>query len=979
MVFKLSNLVQRLQNLVKRLYTKRSPTVTKPRSLLLLILLLVLSFTIPLVAHQVSASTVIAQTQQNPLQLVEQAKKLYTTGQFEQAALVWQQTAEAFAAQGDKLNQAMALSNLSLTQQQLGKWKEAEQAIATSLQLLETQEQTPTQRRIQAQTLDIQGELELAMGRSQAALKIWQQAADIYKDIGNKEGLLQNQINQAQAMQELGLYRRACETLLAALEIEHQDLVISEQKLQNLSAKLATTGKLTSLQVVGLRSLGDVLRVIGNRKDSELVLAESVKLAQQLGDTQNLAASYLSLGNTFLTLGNQKAQTEKTTTPITFTSSQNCIAQANNTAVELYQQAAGCYHQAELSPDANTSTNAQLNLLSLLIQTQQWADISTLLPKIQPQLNKLPISHKAIYAQINLAQNLICLKSAVNPQVSQLSSPLLQQCGVTQKKTTNTGDNTLPPSLIPAWEDVAKIVTTARNHAQILQDKQAEAYALGYLGGVYQEIGDMTNAQRLTEQALRLASSFNTPHIAYRWQWQLGRLRRIQKNQQGAVIAYTGAFETLKSLRKDLTAVINPEVQYTFRDSVAPVYRELVDLLLQGNNSQQKNLKQARDVIEALQLAELDDYFRDACIQAKPQQIDQVVDKATPKAAVLYAITLPERLELILKVPGQDNLEHYTTTVTQEELEKNLQQLIERLNDKTSFAYEIQALSQQTYDWLVQPIQPKLAKNQVKTLVFVLDGMLRNIPMAVLYDRPSQEYLVQKYALVLTPGLQLINPRPLANVPLKAIIAGISKELNFTDENEYFHNLEFVPNELGEIEKEIQNNEKLLDQDFRKNILQQHLATAKFTIVHLATHGEFNSDPEKTFIATWDRLIKIKDLDSLLRAGKTNQPISIELLVLSACETATGDNRATLGLAGVAVRAGARSTLASLWSVNDESTSELMGEFYRELVHANGRKNISKAEALQQAQLALLNNHNPNKQWERPYYWAPFVLVGNWL
>jgi len=979
MYTKLSDLVQRLQNLVKRLYTSRSPTVIKPRSLILLILLFVLSFGIPLVARQVSASTVIVQTQQNPLQLVEQAKKLYTTGQFEQAALVWQQTAEAFATQGDKLNQAMALSNLSLTQQQLGKWKEAEQAIATSLQLLKTQAITPTQRRIQAQTFDIQGQVELGVGRSQAALKIWQQAANIYKDIGDKQGLLQNQINQAQAMQELGLYRRACETLLAALEIQHQDLIISEQQLQNLSAKFPKTAKLASLQVVGLRSLGDVLRAIGNRKDSEQVLAESVKLAQQLGDTQNLAANYLSLGNTFLTLGNQKAQTEKITTPITFTSSQNCITQANNTAVELYQQAAACYHQAELAPDANTSTKAQLNLLSLLIQTQQWADISTLLPTIQPQLNKLPISHKAIYAQINLAQNLICLKSAINPQVSQLSSPLLQQCGVTQKKITNTGDNTLQPSLMPAWEDVAKIVTTARNHAQILQDKQGEAYALGYLGGVYQEIGDMTNAQRLTEQALRLASSFNTPHITYRWQWQLGRLRRIQKNQQQAISAYTGAFETLKSLRQDLTAVINPEVQYTFRDSVAPVYRELVDLLLQGNNSQQKNLKQARDVTEALQLAELDDYFRDACIQAKPQQIDRVVDKATPTAAVLYAITLPERLELILKVPGQDNLEHYTTTVTQEELEKNLQQLIERLNDKTSFAYEIQALSQKTYEWLIQPIQTKLAKNKIKTLVFVLDGMLRNIPMAVLYDRPSQEYLVQKYALVLTPGLQLINPRPLTNVPLKAIIAGISKELNFTDENEYFHNLEFVPNELGKIEKEIKNHEKLLDRDFMKNTLQQHLATAKFTIVHLATHGEFNSDPEKTFIATWDRLIKIKDLDSLLRAGKTNQPISIELLVLSACETATGDNRATLGLAGVAVRAGARSTLASLWSVNDESTSELMGEFYRELVHTNGSKNISKAEALQQAQLALLNNRDPNKQWERPYYWAPFVLVGNWL
>ncbi|NEU84467.1 CHAT domain-containing protein [Nostoc sp. UIC 10630] len=767
MSFKLSNLVQRLQNLVKRVYC-RSPKVSKWRSLILFILLFVISLSVPLVAHQVSASTVIVQTQQNPLQLVEQAKKLYTTGQFEQAALVWQQTAEAFAAQGDNLNQAMALSNLSLTQQQLGKWEEAKQAIATSLKVLETQEKTPAQRRIQAQTFDIQGQLQLGVGRSQAALKTWQQAADIYKNIANKQGLIQNQINQAQAMQELGLYRRAGETLLAALELEHQNLIISKQQLQSLTAKLSKTGKLASLQVLGLRSLGDVLRVIGNREQSQLVLAASVKLAQQLGDTQNLAASYLSLGNTALSLGNQKVQTETIPTPITFTSSQDCIARANNTAAELYQQATACYHQAELSTDANTSTKAELNLLSLLIQTQQWSDISTLLAKIQPQLNKLPISHKAIYAQINLAQNLICLKSAVNPEASQLSSPLLQQCGATQEKTPNTGGNTLQPALIPAWEDVAKIVTIARNQAQALQDKSAEAYALGYLGGVNQEIGEIPNAQRLTEQALQLVSAFDAPHIAYRWQWQLGRLRRIQENQQGAIAAYTAAVETLKSLRKDLT-VINPEVQYTFRDSVAPVYREFVDLLLQTNNSHQTNLKQARDAIEALQLAELDDYFRDACIQAKPQQIDQVVDQATPAAAVLYTITLPDRLEIILKLPGQENLEHYTTTVTQKQLKDNLTQLIERLNDKTRFAYEIQELSQQTYDWLIKPVQSKLVNSKVKSLVFVLDGILRNIPMAVLYDQASQKYLVQKYALVLTPGLQLISPRPLADVSLNAI------------------------------------------------------------------------------------------------------------------------------------------------------------------------------------------------------------------
>ena len=973
MDFKLSRLVQRLQNLVKRLYANRSPKLNKQRSLILLILLFVVSFSVPLVAHQVWASTPIVQTQQSPLQLVEQGKKLYSTGQYEQAALVWQQTAEAFAAQGDQLNQAMALSNLCLTQQQLGKWDEAKQAIANSLKLIETQEKTPAQRRIQAQTFDIQGQLELAIGQSQAALKTWQKSADIYKNINNQHGILQSQINQAQAMEELGLYPRACETLLDALELEHQGCIISQKQFQTINAKPPVASNIASLQVLALRCLGDVMRVIGYSEQSQLVLAESLKLAQQLDDAQNLAAGYLSLGNTAFALANKKAQTEPKPLQITFAPSTNCMVEAK-TVDELYQKAAACYRQAELSTDANTSTKAQLNLLSLLIQTQQWSDFPTLLPKIQSQLDKLPISHKAIYNQINLAQNLMCLQSAVNPEPSKLRSPLLQQCGVTPEKATKTNSNTLQPALIPTWKDIAKIVTTAHNQAQVLQDKQAQAYALGYLGGVYQEIGEIPNAQRFTQQALQLISSFDAPYIAYRWQWQLGRIQQIQGNQQAAIGAYTAAFETLKSLRKDLT-VINPDVQYTFRDSVAPVYREFVDLLLQPNNSNDTNLKQARDAIEALQLAELDDYFRDACIQAKPQQIDQVVDKATPAAAVLYAIVLPERLELVLKLPGQQNLEHYTTKITQAQLESNLTELRERLNDKTRFPNEIQELSQQIYEWLILPAQNKLADNQIKTLVFVLDGSLRNIPMSVLYDRAHQEYLVQKYALVITPGLQLINPQPLANVPLNAIVAGISKDVTIAEENQKFHNLNFVPNELANIQKEVPNNEKLLDETFIQDKLQKHLVTAKYTIVHLATHGEFNSDPEKTFIVAWNHLIKIKDLDRLLRSGVTNQPISIELLVLSACKTATGDSRATLGLAGVAVRAGARSTLASLWSVNDESTSELMGEFYRHLVHANGKKNISKAEALQQAQLALLNN----KKWERPYYWAPFVLVGNWL
>lgn len=99
--------------------------------------------------------------------------------------------------------------------------------------------------------------------------------------------------------------------------------------------------------------------------------------------------------------------------------------------------------------------------------------------------------------------------------------------------------------------------------------------------------------------------------------------------------------------------------------------------------------------------------------------------------------------------------------------------------------------------------------------------------------------------------------------------------------------------------------------------------------------------------------------------------MSIELLVLSACQTAAGDERAGLGIAGVAFQAGARSTIASLWNLDDESTSVLMNEFYQELAN----KKLTKAEALRHAQLALLQN----PKYKRPMFWAPYILLGNWL
>jgi CHAT domain-containing protein len=160
---------------------------------------------------------------------------------------------------------------------------------------------------------------------------------------------------------------------------------------------------------------------------------------------------------------------------------------------------------------------------------------------------------------------------------------------------------------------------------------------------------------------------------------------------------------------------------------------------------------------------------------------------------------------------------------------------------------------------------------------------------------------------------------------------------------------------------------ELVGSNFTRDNLRRALASNAYPIVHLATHGVFSSDVRQTFIVTaGGQSIDLPDLQKILKQGREG---AIDLIVLSACETAAGDRRSALGLAGVALRSGAASTLASLWSVDDLATAKLMQKFYGSLMKTRG----SKAEALRVAQRGVRSEH------EHPYYWASFVLVGNWL
>ncbi|MGF1539201.1 MAG: CHAT domain-containing protein [Pleurocapsa sp.] len=874
---------------------------------LFLVVAIAINFNLPQVLATVPPTKNIVETETNALLLEEQGKQLYAVNQFEEALNLWQKADLAYSRLGDLLSRSRVLSNIALAYSQLGDWDTSTKIIAESLNLLGKEGTfSPSDRdRTLAQVLNNQGIIQLNQGNSEGAIATWQQAAVNYRRVGDELGLIRTAINQGIALKNLGLYHRAVKILT------------------QVEASLVQQPNST-IKAAGLRNYGDLLRSVGRIERSQEVLEQSLAVAVELKSTLEEVKTLLALGNTLRSHGNEVK------------------------ALERYQQGLRTCQGDRSCLKTNLPLQINLAQFNLLLNTQYWQRSEQLIPEIQTLLNNLSPNKINLNHQINFAHNLIKLR---------------QKAVLNKVELNHT----------PTWEVIETNLTIIIQQAVTLGGRRVESYAWGLQGQIDEQLGRWEQGRRHTQQALIIAQNLNAAEISYLWQWQLGRISQAQQQRSSAIAHYSQAVELLKSLSQDLVA-IDPDLQYSFHETVEPVYRGLISLLLTNGHPQapsfqdgervttnsektisQTNLEDGRNVIESLQLAELHNFFREACLDAQAVEIDGL----DSHAAVIYPIILGDRLEVILSLPQQP-LQHYSTTIAKDKLEKVIEQFRQSLVIRSRRKFY--APSRKLYDWLIRPALKDLIRSEIKTLVFVPDGVLRNIPLSALHD--GKHYLIEQYSVALTPGLQLLEPRPLEKVQLKTIAAGLSKQ------HQGFSALNFVDSELQAIQEQV-NSVILLNEDFTIDALQQEIKFSDYPIIHIATHGQFSSSLEDTFLLAWDSRININKLDNILQTRTPNQEKAIELLVLSACQTASGDKWAALGLAGMAVRAGARSTLATLWSVNDRATAELMSQFYQQLA----QKPIAKAEAVRQAQLTLLHS----RWYKHPFYWAPYVLLGNWL
>ncbi len=755
------------------------------------------------------------------------------------------------------------------------------------------------------------------VGNLNEAVQQWEQAIQIYrgqKNEARQETLAQLLVEQGQTYSDLGQEERGMQLLQSALEIARK-----------------TNLKMTEAVVLG--ALGNAYWAVGNYEQALASVEASLKIARELSGGEALIVTALNnLGNVYAS----RAQRYRYQGNVATIEGDDIeAARLNDLAQKDIAAAIASFEQSvQTATKAGTTDNlipiaqvkALLNLNRLLggMAAPNWDLIAQNRSRILSILAELPDSRDKVYALINLA------------------------------------------STRQSEQEAARLLGSAIASARNINDARAQSFALGSLGHLYEESGQYSVAMELTQQAQFAAQKTNAADSLYRWEWQAGRIFKVKGDRNRAISSYESAIATLQSIRGDIL-VANKDLQFNFRDSVEPVYRELIALLLQSGNGEEssnQNLDRVINLLELLKLAELQNFFGDDCVEIAKESAKNGGNLAGNGTGVIYSAILSARTEIILQSPD-GNLKGYPVEIAQDKLQQEIDQLRLFLENRATEEYLPQA--QKVYNLLMRPLQTDLAKLGIKTLVFIQDGVLRKVPMSALHD--GREFLVQKYAIATTPSLSLTASKSLAPNNLKALAVGL------TVERPPFPPLTNVAAEVAEVQG-ILGGLKLLDRDFTINRLEKELKTNNFPIIHIATHGKFGVDAGSTFLVGYDGKISLDQLDNLLRSvsqnyGRREQQQPVELLTLSACQTAAGDNRAALGIAGVAVRAGVKSALASLWFINDEATVKFIEEFYTQL----RQPNMTKAAALQQAQNKLIASEDYN----HPAVWSPFILIGNWL
>jgi CHAT domain-containing protein len=747
---------------------------------------------------------------------------------------------------------------------------------------------------------------------------------------------------KAQIFADLGQYRRAiallCETPSFTACRSDSALALAQQSKDAVG------------EAAALGSLGTVYYLQGDYDLALTALQQSQTIAERINNVDYLMSIREHLGNLYSSLAMRDARYLKFSMQAQDQASMQRFQQRRD---QHYQQAIAAFSQslnlAQQQQDLPSQVRARLGLM-IPLSRQRSSLGAAELNQVTTAIQQLPNSREKSYALIKLAGSLA--QVAANSDV-----------GLASDYCANV--------------DTQPYLKNARDVAQAIADRETSSFAIGLLGHQAECDGDRTAALNLTQQAALLTTR---DEVRYLWEWQTGRILQAQNQPVAALDAYDRSVNSLSQIQGNIAAA-NRDLRLDFQENSEAIYRQLAILRFaqadrQPLQQQQTQLSLAASALDGLRLVELQNYLGSQC---EIPIATASLTAANAKTATFQSLLLDDRLVILARLPeanGTSKLKFHQVALDRSTVMNRVNAFRRQLEQRSDRENQFEASAQELYRWFIQPFEADLAARSIQTLVFVQDDILRTVPMAALSD--GQNFLVQRYEIANTASLQLPRPQPQQDYQTQILAFGLTQPAAIDDKT-FFSPLGAVQTEVATIQKVIDRSNSFLDEDFTPERLQTELKRSRPRILHLATHARFGFDARETFLVTgratsqaFNSVVSLNDVYKLLRSNQSDS-LPLELLALTGCDTAAGSSRDALGIAGVAVQAGAQSAIASLWQIDDAATAKLVVQFYQNL-----RDGMSKSAALQEAQRSWLKD-NPTGSYRHPGYWAPFILVGNWL
>ncbi|CAN1213269.1 CHAT domain-containing protein [Tumidithrix helvetica PCC 7403] len=825
--------------------------------------------------------------------------------------------------------------------------------------LLNLEAQAQTDRQTEAGRLINQGLQQYRSSQFESAFRSWQQALQIYRDLKDRTGEGKVLNNLGIAYYSLGQYGKAVDFFQQRLTIARE---LNDRK-----------SEANALDSLGLNYIQ-----LGQYEKTIVFYPQAIEIFRKLNDRKNEGNSLGNLAIAYREIG----QYDK--------------------AIASHQQQLAITREIE---DRAGEGRALGGLGIAYREIGQYDKAISYLQQDMAIARELKDRNGEARALNNLG---IAYSNLKKPEktiaIYQKALDLLRELKDRASETRALGNLAIAYRELGQYDKAIAFHQQQLALARELKDRVSEGKALGGLGIAYHASGQYDRALASYQQDLAIALELKDRSGEARALNNLGFLLANLNQPELAILNYKQSVSIQESIRKDLNG-LSKEEQKSFLETVADTYRHLADLLLK-----QGRVTEAMQILDLLKIQELEDYLKNikgndrtsqgirllepevaisrqssvisfeqiptlnhqlaSQIQKLPKaeinRVPEYLQKLPQGVVLIYPLILEERLELII-FSANGLPVNRTVALKKADLEKLVTNFRSDLQDFSSM--DVKDSSKKLYDVLIEPIASDLKQANANTILYAPDRQLRYIPLAALYD--GKQWLVEKYRVNNLIAYSLFDPdsKPQANLRIFAgAFGGKGSETRF--------GLGGLPSTIPEVENiasTFSDTTKLVEQNFTANDTKAKVIGQ--TIIHFATHAEFKSGkPSDSYVLFGD--------GSKVTLAEINgwQLKDADLVVLSACQTGVGslgNGSEILGFGYQVQRAGAKASIASLWTVSDGGTQLLMEAFYRSLKKGNA----SMSASLREAQLSMIRKpiESGGVNFNHPYYWSAFVLIGNGL